>query len=469
MVQINFGQKQINAKIVYYGPGMSGKTTNLEIVHQRAPQPNKGELTSISTDGDRTLFFDFMPLDLGTVAGMRTCFQIYTVPGQVYYNSTRKLVLQGVDGVVFVADSSAAMVEENLESMRNLEQNLAEYGKNLATMPLIIQYNKRDLPDALPVEELNQLLNPHGAPFFEAIANSGQGVFPTLKALAAAVLESIHTQNKAGGAQPAPAAPLSTGTTGFYKAPLPRPAQPTVQAPAAVSAHQTAGAGVASGASGGSRLQQTGQFPAGAMQPRAGSPMSGPGTGAPTSIPLGGGDPLSRTAIHAPPSHAGMAPSQPPMGSGGSLGTPGGRPPAFAPQQQMGAGGGAGSPGSLRQTGFTPRAPSDPSQASGGSSAPAPGIGLHIVRPSNDPHGAQGGGRPIAAPRAAAPRPEAAAPRTAPAPQRAEGMPRIQPRSAPRPTPVAGSKKKSAMYTTIFVVVALVVGAVAAKMLMPFI
>src|SRR5678815_4362702 len=166
MVQINFAQKQVNAKVVYYGPGMSGKTTNLEIVHQRAPEQNKGDLTSISTDGDRTLFFDFMPLDLGTVAGMRTCFQIYTVPGQVYYNSTRKLVLQGVDGVVFVADSSAAMVQENLESLKNLEQNLAEYGKNLATIPLIIQYNKRDLPDAMPVEELNALLNAHNAPFY---------------------------------------------------------------------------------------------------------------------------------------------------------------------------------------------------------------------------------------------------------------------------------------------------------------
>ena len=116
----------VNAKIVYYGPGMSGKTTNLEVVYQRAPEKNRGELTSISTDGDRTLFFDYMPLDLGTVAGMRTAFQIYTVPGQVYYNSTRKLVLQGVDGVVFVADSSAAMLEQNLESLRNLEENLAD-------------------------------------------------------------------------------------------------------------------------------------------------------------------------------------------------------------------------------------------------------------------------------------------------------------------------------------------------------
>src|SRR5678815_2174199 len=154
MVQINFAQKQVNAKIVFYGPGMSGKTTNLEVIHQRAPVPNKGELTSITADGDRTLFFDYMPLDLGTVAGMRTAFQIYTVPGQVYYNSTRKLVLQGVDGVIFIADSSASMLQENADSLRNLHENLLEYGKSLDTIPWVIQYNKRDLPDALSVEEL---------------------------------------------------------------------------------------------------------------------------------------------------------------------------------------------------------------------------------------------------------------------------------------------------------------------------
>src|SRR5688500_12341173 len=126
MVQLNFAHKEVNCKIVYYGPGMSGKTTNLEIVHEKAPEENKGELTSISTDGDRTLFFDFMPLDLGTIAGMRTKFQLYTVPGQVYYNSTRKLVLQGVDGIIFVADSSASMTNQNLESLRSLEENLNE-------------------------------------------------------------------------------------------------------------------------------------------------------------------------------------------------------------------------------------------------------------------------------------------------------------------------------------------------------
>ncbi|MHC4852967.1 MAG: GTP-binding protein, partial [Planctomycetota bacterium] len=152
MVQINFALKEVNCKIVYYGPGMSGKTTNLEIVHQKAPENNKGDLTSISTDGDRTLFFDFMPLDLGTVAGMRTKFQLYTVPGQVYYNSTRKLVLQGCDGVIFIADSDPEKMAENIESYDNLIENLQEYGKDIRELPHVLQYNKRDLPNALPVD-----------------------------------------------------------------------------------------------------------------------------------------------------------------------------------------------------------------------------------------------------------------------------------------------------------------------------
>jgi signal recognition particle receptor subunit beta len=239
MVQINFAKKQVNAKIVYYGPGMSGKTTNLEVIHQRAPEGNRGELTSISTEGDRTLFFDFMPLDLGTVAGMKTSFQIYTVPGQVYYNSTRKLVLQGVDGVIFVADSSPNMMEENLESLRNLAVNLKEYGRGLDEMPMVIQYNKRDMPGALSIEELEEQLNVHGAPAFEAIANTGQGVFPTLKAVAAAVLDSLHRQQDAsrvpshvaeapraaapsvpaGGPPPASRPTTSMSQTGFHKPP----------------------------------------------------------------------------------------------------------------------------------------------------------------------------------------------------------------------------------------------------------
>ncbi|MFT7668410.1 MAG: signal recognition particle receptor subunit beta [Planctomycetota bacterium] len=230
MVQINFAKKQVNAKIVYYGPGMSGKTTNLEVIHQRAPAGNRGDLTSISTEGDRTLFFDFMPLDLGTVAGMRTCFQIYTVPGQVYYNSTRKLVLQGVDGVIFVADSSPNMMDENLESLANLVENLAEYGRSMEDMPMVIQYNKRDIPGALSIEELEEKLNLHGAPAFEGIANTGQGVFPTLKAVAATVLDSLHKQQgEASSAEPLrsdSAQASAASAPAAAAAPAPAPAAP---------------------------------------------------------------------------------------------------------------------------------------------------------------------------------------------------------------------------------------------------
>ena len=156
MVQINFALREVNCKIVYYGPGLSGKTTNLEIIHAKAPGEFRGDLTSIATEGDRTLFFDFLPLNLGTVAGMKTKFQLYTVPGQVFYNSTRKLVLQGVDGVVFVADSRTSKMEENIESLENLRENLAQYGLNLETMPHVIQYNKRDLSDISTIEELQE-------------------------------------------------------------------------------------------------------------------------------------------------------------------------------------------------------------------------------------------------------------------------------------------------------------------------
>jgi signal recognition particle receptor subunit beta len=244
MVQINFALKEVNCKVVYYGPGMSGKTTNLEIVHQKAPEENKGELTSISTDGDRTLFFDFMPLDLGNVAGMRTKFQLYTVPGQVYYNSTRKLVLQGVDGVIFVADSDPDKMDENIESYANLIENLAEYGKDVRELPHVIQYNKRDLPNALPVAEIDKRMNKFGVPTFEAVAYTGEGVFPTLKTLAAMVLESIEKIDgrnprkpatkpaAAGKTGAAPAAGASTPATAAKAAPGRQPAAAAAGAPA---------------------------------------------------------------------------------------------------------------------------------------------------------------------------------------------------------------------------------------------
>ena len=243
MVQINFAHKEIQCKIVYYGPGMSGKTTNLELVHEKTPGESRGELTSIATTGERTLYFDYMPLDLGAIAGIRTKFQLYTVPGQIYYKSTRRLVLQGVDGIVFVADSSASKLAENQESMRDLEENIREMGRTVADLPIVIQYNKRDLPDAMTIEELQTQVNVHGFPHFEASAKSGQGVFPTLKALAALVLEAVNrggigaTRSAARPPAAAPAAtPAATPATSVaskisVSTPAPRPMSEPLEPP----------------------------------------------------------------------------------------------------------------------------------------------------------------------------------------------------------------------------------------------
>jgi signal recognition particle receptor subunit beta len=225
MVQINFAQKEIQCKIVYYGPGMSGKTTNLEVVHSKVPADSRGEMTSIATTGERTLYFDYMPLDLGQIAGIRTKFQLYTVPGQIYYKSTRRLVLQGVDGIVFVADSSAAKLKENQESMSDLEENLRDMGKALSDIPIVIQYNKRDLPDALPMERLQKEVNVHGFPHFEAVANKGDGVFPTLKDLAGLVLEAVNSGGLAGSrTKAAPARPAAEAAPAAETAAAARPA-----------------------------------------------------------------------------------------------------------------------------------------------------------------------------------------------------------------------------------------------------
>ncbi len=234
MVQINFAQKEIQCKIVYYGPGMSGKTTNLELVHAKAPDDHRGELTSIATTGERTLYFDYMPLDLGQIAGISTKFQLYTVPGQIYYKSTRRLVLQGVDGIVFVADSSREKLRENKESLADLEDNLKEMGKTVKDVPIVIQYNKRDLDDAMTVEELDAELNQHGWPSSEAIATKGEGVFPTLKQLAAMVLESVNKGGLATARQrparkrqkQAVAAPAATTAVAAPSAPTGGPSTP---------------------------------------------------------------------------------------------------------------------------------------------------------------------------------------------------------------------------------------------------
>jgi signal recognition particle receptor subunit beta len=223
MSMINYASREINCKLVYYGPGLGGKTTNLEFVFNKVAPNSRGKLISLATETERTLFFDFLPVDLGTIRGFKTRFHLYTVPGQVYYNASRKLILKGVDGVVFVADSQIERMEANIEAMQNLYDNMAQHGYNLTTIPFVVQYNKRDLPNAATVKELQAALNPgwpvedpakqravadpyhegeflveqidgvwiERAPYFEAVAMTGDGVFDTLKAVSKLVLKSL--------------------------------------------------------------------------------------------------------------------------------------------------------------------------------------------------------------------------------------------------------------------------------------
>jgi mutual gliding-motility protein MglA len=191
MSLVNYSTREITCKIVYYGPGRSGKTSNLQYVHAFVPDDRKGPMVSLATETDRTLFFDFLPLDLGTISGFHTRIQLYTVPGQVYYNATRKLVLRGADGVVFVADSQREQFDENVDSLRNLHENLLEENIDLRTFPTVLQYNKRDLPGVLAIEELDDALNFRGLPAFPAAAVSGAGVFDTLRAASQLVLQNL--------------------------------------------------------------------------------------------------------------------------------------------------------------------------------------------------------------------------------------------------------------------------------------
>jgi hypothetical protein len=202
MVLFNYATKEITAKIVYYGPGLCGKTTNLQFVYDSLPSNNKSKMLSLATKTDRTLFFDFLPLDLGKIRGMRTKLQLYTVPGQVYYNSTRQLVLKGADGIVFVADSQDFAIDANQESLQNLEDNLKRQGIRMREMPLVIQYNKRDLPNALPVAEIEKELNKLNAPHFSSVATTGIGVEETLKGVTQLVLAHLVKKYGLEGAEP---------------------------------------------------------------------------------------------------------------------------------------------------------------------------------------------------------------------------------------------------------------------------
>ncbi|NLL12114.1 MAG: hypothetical protein GX267_01795 [Fibrobacter sp.] len=228
MASINYAAREISVKVVYYGPGLSGKTTNLQVIHRKVPPEYKSDMVSLATETDRTLFFDFLPLDLGKIKGFATKFQLYTVPGQVYYNATRKLVLRGVDGIVFVADSAPDKMQENIESFQNLEENLAEYGYKRENIPIIIQYNKRDLPNAMAVEELQRIVNKYNLPWTEAVANKGKGVFDSLKLIGKIVIDHL---NKKYSRQSRPATAMNQMAGSASAAPssyqqMPRQQQP---------------------------------------------------------------------------------------------------------------------------------------------------------------------------------------------------------------------------------------------------
>ncbi len=191
MSVINYSSREITFKIVYYGTGLGGKTTNLKVIDNRVKPEQKGKMISLATEMDRTLFFDFLPMDIGSVKGFKTKFQLYTVPGQIYYNASRKLILKGVDGIVFVADSQIERYEDNIESVDNLLENLEEHNLKIEEIPTVLQYNKRDLPNISSIDDLQNSINPWGLPYYEAVAVQGIGVFETLKAVSKLVLQKL--------------------------------------------------------------------------------------------------------------------------------------------------------------------------------------------------------------------------------------------------------------------------------------
>jgi hypothetical protein len=284
MVFFNYSTMQMAAKVVYYGPGLCGKTTNLHYIYQHTTGESRGEMVSLETETDRTLFFDLLPIDVGSIAGFNTRIQLYTVPGQVFYNTTRKLVLKGVDGVVFVADSQRAMLQTNIESFRNLEENLAEMGLAVDTLPLVLQFNKRDLADICSVDEMNAALNRHNWPFFESSAVTGMGVFETLKGISRFTLMSLKKRlgrNEPAVARPGAAAP-------------PKPAAPAgAPAPQAAAAPAPAGAPAPRPPAAAPPPVQSGSYPqVPAPAPRPASPP-----GAPPAAPPGAARPRTMDVL----------------------------------------------------------------------------------------------------------------------------------------------------------------------------
>ena len=300
MVFFNYSTMQMAAKVVYYGPGLCGKTTNLHYIYGHTTQDSRGEMVSLETETDRTLFFDLLPLDVGSIAGFNTRIQLYTVPGQVFYNTTRKLVLKGVDGVVFVVDSQRAMLQANLDSFRNLEENLGEMGLAVDSLPLVLQYNKRDLADIYSVEELNQAINRHGWPYYETSAVSGQGVFETLKGISKYTLLALKKRLGRTGAD-APAR-LSASTAGASRpgasaatAGAAAAAASPGQTPAATPLPRTAAASSAAPAP--LSAQAAAPIPAAPASPPA---ATAAGAASPPQIPPAPGAPARAAAAGAP-------------------------------------------------------------------------------------------------------------------------------------------------------------------------
>jgi signal recognition particle receptor subunit beta len=233
VVFFNYTTMQMTAKIVYYGPGLCGKTTNLQFIHQKTAPQSRGEMISLETETDRTLFFDLLPIDVGVIGGMKVRLQLYTVPGQVFYNATRKLVLKGVDGVVFVADSQVEALEPNLQSLANLATNLAEMGLSVEQIPLVMQYNKRDIRNIYPVEKLNEALNPKRFPWFEAAALHGVGVFETLKGISRLAIQSTRKKLAVEAPRVAVTPPPAAAVPGVSPPPSAPPAPVTLEPPRA--------------------------------------------------------------------------------------------------------------------------------------------------------------------------------------------------------------------------------------------